>query len=138
MKKRLITAVVTALLGLCLSLIGAYNMHLALSRLGGFTFNPLTAMAVFQIPKARAIFLLLYAFVLLAIFWMIAGRSYIKYKSDMYEVTPNIKIPKPEGQGQYGTSWFLDPKKYDQAYAVAAIDEDSELIRDLMAHGYDD
>ncbi len=47
MKKRLITAAVTALLGLYLALIGAYNMHLALSRMDGFTFNPFTAMTVF-------------------------------------------------------------------------------------------
>lgn len=137
MKKRMIAASITTAIGLYLSLIGAYNMHLALSRLSGFTLNPLSALAIFQIPKARIIFLLLFAFILLGVVWMVAGRSYIKYKSDMYEVTPTIKIPKPEGQGQYGTSWFLDPKKYDKAYAVTLMDTDSELIQDLITHSYD-
>jgi hypothetical protein len=138
MKRRLITAAIALVPSIYLSLIGAYNLHFLLTGHPNWTPNPIIALAILGIPKAQTLFLLLFAMFLLGIAWMVFGREYIKYRSDMYQVTPDIKIPRPEGQGQYGTAWWLDPKKFDQTFATAKIDTKSELITSLINSGYDD
>ena len=36
------------------------------------------------------------------------------YHSEQVELTPKIKVPKPVGQGQYGTGWWLNKKDYNK------------------------
>jgi len=139
MKRRLITAVIALFPSAYLSLIGAYSLNLLFTKqYSGWTFNPFIALSIWNMPKARSLFFLFYALCILGIAWMVLGREYVKYKSDMYQVTPDIKIPRPEGQGQYGTAWWLDPKKFRRAFGTVKIDAKSDLITNLMEHGYDD
>ena len=69
---------------------------------------------------------------------MLFSRSYIKYKSDMQYVTPDIQTPKAEGQGQYGTAHWLQPGDFDKAFYPVEIDAHSSLIWSLVEHGQDD
>jgi hypothetical protein len=46
------------------------------------------------------------------------------YYSEQVELTPKIKVPKPIGQGQYGTGWWLNKKdysKYDKASSSMSL-----------------
>lgn len=44
------------------------------------------------------------------------------YHSEQVELTPKIKVPKPVGQGQYGTGWWLDKKDYKKVFKCNCID----------------
>lgn len=44
------------------------------------------------------------------------------YYSDQVELTSKIKVPKPVGQGQYGTGWWLNKKDYDKVFKYNIID----------------
>ena len=44
------------------------------------------------------------------------------YYSEEVELTPKIKVPKPVGQGQYGTGWWLSKKDYDRVFKCNIID----------------
>lgn len=44
------------------------------------------------------------------------------YYSEQVELTPKVKVPKPVGQGQYGTGWWLDKKDFDKVFKCNIID----------------
>ena len=44
------------------------------------------------------------------------------YHSEQVELTPKIKVPKPVGQGQYGTGWWLNKKDYNKVFECNLID----------------
>ena len=44
------------------------------------------------------------------------------YHSEQVELTPKIKVPKPVGQGQYGTGWWLNKKDYNKVFKCNLID----------------
>ena len=44
------------------------------------------------------------------------------YHSEQVELTPKIKVPKPVGQGQYGTGWWLGKKDYNKVFKCNVID----------------
>ena len=44
------------------------------------------------------------------------------YYSEQVELTPKIKVPKPIGQGQYGTGWWLNKKDYNKVFNFNLID----------------
>lgn len=69
---------------------------------------------------------------------MLVMQNYIKYKSDMQSITPDIATPKAEGQGQYGTASWLDSRQYSGAFSAVKIDKQSLLIRELISMGDED
>ena len=48
------------------------------------------------------------------------------YHSEQVELTPKIKVPKPVGQGQYGTGWWLNKKDYEKVFACNEIDRNDD------------
>ena len=44
------------------------------------------------------------------------------YHSDKIRLTDKIEVPKPVGEGQHGTSWWLDKKDYDKVFKYNIID----------------
>lgn len=44
------------------------------------------------------------------------------YYSEQVQLTPKIKVPKPVGQGQYGTGWWLDKKDYNKVFKCNVLD----------------
>ncbi|MPN45152.1 hypothetical protein SDC9_192719 [bioreactor metagenome] len=78
------------------------------------------------------LFLLLAGLGLLLVAWMLFGSSHLKYKSGMYEVVPGLKIPRPEGQGQHGTAWWMPESRYPKAFGAATLDEDAPIFRELI------
>ena len=92
----------------------------------------------FEIPKARAFVLLLIAADALFVIGTMMMQEYIKYRSDMRQVTPDIETPQAAGQGQYGTARWLEQSQYPKRFDTVQIDENSRVIRELIAHGYDE
>lgn len=48
------------------------------------------------------------------------------YYSEQVELTPKIKVPKPIGQGQYGTGWWLNKKDFNKVFGCNVIDRTKE------------
>lgn len=44
------------------------------------------------------------------------------YHSKQIELTPKIKVPKPVGEGQYGTGWWLDKKDFGKVFKCNVLD----------------
>lgn len=119
MKKRLIAGGLVLLVFLCLSLLFAGNFGLLITgHAEACTLRPSGMLAALAAdPRNVKLFLVLALGSLLLVPWMLFGHSYLKYKSDMYEVVPGFNIPRPEGQGQHGTAWWMQPKKFADAFA---------------------
>lgn len=134
MKRRLIAGGFALLFFLWLSLVFASNFGMLLTgRRDECTlrlFRMLAALAAD--PRGVKLFCLLALGSVLLVMWMLFGRSYLKYKSDMYEVVPGFSIPYPEGQGQHGTAWFMPKKKFASYFASAEAEETLPLPPELM------
>lgn len=57
------------------------------------------------------------------------------YYSEQVELTPKIKVPKPVGQGQYGTSWWLDKKDYNSIFGCNIIDRNKKYDTQCFKSG---
>jgi len=134
MKKRLIAGGLALLLFFWLSLVISSNFGLLLAgqmkKCSLRTFKMLAVLAAD--PRSIKLFLLLAIGSVLLVLWMLFGNSYLNYKSDMYEVVPGFSIPRPEGQGQHGTAWFMQPKKFAVVFASAETEETLPLPPELM------
>lgn len=107
--RRYIAAAATFSILAFLALEAAGNCDLLLTgERARCTFNPVALLGhTLTSGRGLLMWLLLDALGVLGIYWSLFGRSYINYRSDMYEVVPGFKIPKPEGQGQHGTAWWM-------------------------------
>ena len=107
--RRYIVAAASFLLSTILTLELAANLDLILIREEGLcTANPVVLLSrAFASGRCLALWLLFDGLGVCGIFWALYGRSYLNYRSDMYEVVPGFEIPMPEGQGQHGTAWWL-------------------------------
>lgn len=101
----------------------AANTHfLLLRQLEQIGWDPVSAWSVVWIERRCAAFYLLYSMVLaVSIVWAIVSSGTVRYRSGMYRVTPDIAIPVPAGQGQFGTAWWLPRKNYGQKFAAVEI-----------------
>lgn len=66
------------------------------------------------------------------------NNSSENYNARLYQVTPNISIPRPCGQYQYGSAWWMSKKDFQQIYKKNTIDRNSPLFSMLIKTGYDD
>ena len=60
------------------------------------------------------------------------------YQSDLIEVTPNIKIPRPSGQFQHGSARFLGRKEKDSVFDSFEINSKASIYKQLIDTGYED
>ncbi|MEA5011154.1 MAG: hypothetical protein VB100_05470 [Angelakisella sp.] len=139
MKRKIIMSCVLMMLFAAAALFISCNVHWLLSGNRSLcSADPVVLIAGLSEPKIRAFFIICLVASALAILYMLVMQNYIKYKSDMQRITPDIKTPKAEGQGQFGTARWLDKTKYPKVFTVVDADKTSPLIKDLIAHGYDD
>ena len=62
-------------------------------------------------------------------------RQPSKFKSDKIEITPKIIIPKPAGEGQFGTAWFMDEIERNKVFKCNTIDLNNTKIKELIDNG---
>lgn len=139
MRKKIIPCTLLFLVFAIGALYCGYNADAFLSGTRHFSTNFFVVLrGVMEIPKARAFALLLIAADALFIGFIMVMQEYIKYRSDMRQVTPDINIPEAAGQGQYGTARWLEQSEFADSFDVVEIDIGSALIRELLARGYDE
>ena len=66
-------------------------------------------MSLFTYTKQRQIFFLLAGSISIMIFYLLYLKisKPKKFESGIVEITPDIRIPAPVGQGQFGSKWFM-------------------------------
>lgn len=133
MKQKWIAGVLTSVLFLWLALVGACNLDFLLrGQRANCSLHFPVLLASLHRPHVLQLFFRLAGLGILVVVWMLFGSSSLNYKSGMSEVVPGLKIPKPEGQGQYGTAWWLRESSYDQTFAVAKLDKDAPVFHELI------
>lgn len=115
---RIIATAIMTLIMLYLSLVFSVNLDLFLSQKQEvFLFSiPVLIVQIFSLPMAKKFFMLFAAAGTTGILYILFAQSYIKYRSDVVEITPEITIPQGIGEGQYGSAWFLDKKDFSQKF----------------------
>ena len=136
-KRQTVAVIVISMFCICLSAMLAYNLHYILIHERTLcSFSPLVIIeGLKHEQKIRQFTMLFSAVAMIGILWTAYGQHQLNYKSRMIEVTPDIIIPAHEGQGQYGTAWFLDKNKYDEFFSTVAVDEQSERLSRLINQG---
>lgn len=71
------------------------------------------------------------------IYFMAMGKSNDN-KAELYNVTPEIAIPKPSGQKQHGSAWFISNKKFCKDYPPIKLNLKNPLFEYLLAEGKKD
>lgn len=99
-------------------------MHFILSN----DFNNLLQINVHSIintiitnPRVLAIFITLELIVVSFLLFFSNKKKNI-YHSEQIELTPKIKVPKPVGQGQYGTASWLKKRDFGKVFKCNIID----------------
>ena len=136
MKRRLIAAGICFVFLLLLSIACAGNLDFLLTQgQTACTLQPVLLLKqILATPRALLLTLLFAAAGLLFVLWGLFGNSYLNYRSNMYEVVPGFKIPRPAGQGQFGTAWWLDPREYSKCFATAEAPLALPLNQDLAQY----
>ena len=138
MKKRICVALIVFLLGAALVLPPvAVDVHLFLSRLGGYGWRPAWAwQQLVQGGSPWKFYGFFIAGLILALFWAVASSPSVQYRSGMYHVAPGINIPRPAGQGQYGTAWWATPKELRRTYTAVRVRK--QALKELLEAGNKD
>lgn len=59
------------------------------------------------------------------------------YRSDLDEITPDIKTPHAVGQYQHGSARWLTDEEKDKCFESYVLDPDNKVIKALIHSGYD-
>lgn len=141
MKKRRIIGIAVFLLtaGLLLPQIAA-DIHFFFSKeMDALTLNPLEGWtAILSGGNPLRLYLMLTAIVALLLLWVLFTGSYLNYRSGTWVVTPDIKTPSADGQGQFGTAQWLQPNQISRYYGVWKIPMKNNDFQELMKAGKKD
>lgn len=84
--------------------------------------------------KARHLFIAFeLAILLISVFYYFMKDNF--YESELIEITPKIKIPKPAGQMQFGSARFIDNNDIEKLFTVSRIKNKDSLIKELLKFG---
>lgn len=140
MKKKIAPAVVLFVLLSIASVGVAYNLDCLFQlELDRCTISPTVIWAgLWATSEVQQLALMIWLLGCLGLAWLLFGQSYLNYKSDMIQVTPELTIPASEGQGQYGSAKFLAKDQYSRYWSVIEIDKTADRIHQLMQEGRDE
>ncbi len=84
--------------------------------------------------KQGKLFFLLEMFVLMmcVVYYVCAKRT---YQADTFEVTDEISVPVPYGQGQHGTAWFMSEKDKKHFFRSIEISPANSIVAKLTELG---
>ncbi|WP_124099903.1 VirD4-like conjugal transfer protein, CD1115 family [Ruminococcus sp. Marseille-P6503] len=105
-------------------------------------FKACPPQACFEILKAekdaRMLFICIAGFALILCYFLLFSNTKDDYRAELYSVTPDIQIPKPVGQYQHGSAWFLSADKFCEDYPIVKINLKAPVFRYLLQHGKQD
>ena len=100
------------------------------------TWKPIQGWAaVLAGGKPLQFYLLFCAVVAVLLLWVMFTGSYLKYRSDMRRITPDIETPCADGQGQFGTARWLPREKFRKYFGVWKIPAKDPGFQALLEAG---
>ena len=72
--------------------------------------------------KTVAIIFTIVEIIIVSFLLLFSNKRKNIYHSDKVKLTDKIEVPKPIGEGQHGTSWWLDKKDYEKVFKYNIID----------------
>lgn len=104
---------------------GTLTISLNIASVLGSTFGNAQHFKLFMLLESIVVLLCVLYFVL-------ARRT---YQADTFRVTDDVIIPKPYGQGQHGTAWFMEEKDKKKYFDSIEISTANSLISRLTEQG---
>ena len=141
MKKRIIIALaVFAAAALIVLPVLAADLHFLLLRnLPGLVWNPIEGwLLVVADQRVRQFYFLLLAATALGLVWILVSGNYLKYQSDMQQITPDIQTPCAAGQGQFGSARWMRPEQFDRFFTRWKIQTNAPDLDALIRAGLQD
>lgn len=141
MKKRIIIAGCVLLLtaGFLLPQLAADSHYFFLKEFHSMMLRPSAAWPmVLEEPRVQKFYLLYLAVTALLLIWVLVTGSYLNYRSDMQQLTPDIATPCAAGQGQYGTARWLPKEQFGRFFAVWKVPRRNAAFRQLVEDGKQD
>ena len=75
--------------------------------------------------EVLSMFIIIEIIIALFLLLFVSKRKNI-YHSEQIDLTPKIKVPKPVGEGQHGTSWWLKKNEYEKVLKFNILDRNKE------------
>ena len=139
-KPKLIISAMIFVLGGVLNLFFSTALHALLTRTATTLklILPLECLKSLVSSKQHLmLFLLIQGFFLLMAVLFFTTNLY-PYKSDLEEITPDIKTPKAVGQFQHGSARWLTENEKSKSFSSFVLSPHDETIKGLLNTGYAD
>ena len=126
MNKKIVIYIICCILFIPVSVYIGYYIN-------GILTNNIQSINIFEIlsiisDKRILSFSIVFEALFMVLFFMVIFTSkYGIFKSSVENITSKISIPKQYGQGQYGTSRFLNKKEFDSIYEKIKLDRKNNL-----------
>lgn len=126
----IISIILSAVISTCLNLIFMKQPEMILE----LTPIKIVQHLILYATAREIFFLVILAFMCLAIISTFKLFKLNNYYAKTYRVTPEIEIPLPVGknQTQHGSAWWLSEKKFSENFGVNTIDPENETIKELL------
>lgn len=141
LKKRIIIAgcVLFLAAGFLLPQLAADSHYFFLKEFRSMTLRPSVAWPlVLGDSRVQKFYLIYLAITALLLIWVLVTGSYLNYRSDMQQITPDIATPCAAGQGQYGTARWMKPEDIGRSFGVWKLPKRRSWFRELIAAGKQD
>lgn len=139
-KPKLIISAMIFVLGGVLNLFFSTALHSLLTRTTTtLKFMPLAVCfeSLVSSKQHLMLFLLIQGFFLLMAVLFFTANLY-PYKSDLEEITPDIKTPKAVGQFQHGSARWLTEAEKNKSFSSFVLSPHDKTIKELLDTGYAD
>ena len=139
-KPKLILCLLLFLLGGVLNLFFSTAFHSLLTHeISMLAFSPIGACIESLVANEQHFLLFLCIqgfFLILAVLFFITNMY--PYKSDLEQITPDIKTPRSVGQFQHGSARWMTDEEKDNTFNSYLLNPHNKVIKALIDSGYDD
>lgn len=116
----------------------SYYMMIAGKTSGLKLFGPKICIDSLLSNRLHQLIMLALICVGICVFFALCVSSAGDFKANVFRVTPHIYIPKPYGQGQHGTAWWMTDGTFKKTYSTNSLRLGSSCVKQLMKSGYND
>lgn len=139
-KPKLIICSFIFVFGAFLNLFFSTAVHALLThRITALRFFPISECLESLVSSRQHVLLFLCIqgfFLILSVMFFLTNLH--PYRSELDEITPDIKTPRAVGQYQHGSARWLTEEEKDKCFESYVLNPNNKVIRSLIDSGYDD
>lgn len=112
-------------------------MHFILSKNFDSLFNINISTIINTLINEKRVFIIFCAIelIIVTLLLLFSNRKKNIYHSNTVKLTNKIEVPVPIGDGQYGTSWWLDKKDYSKIFKCNILDRNKKYDKVSFSSG---